>query len=235
MRKIQRVCFALILTTVFVAPHIEGADRVIEKKFDTSALKLLSLDVGVGDVVVSQKDTRHEITVKISLHPRRGGLFSSLRTGEKQVESAKLKEKRSGDKLQLSVSADKDNQRFEENWELSIPAGLGLDIDLGVGDFNLEGLSGDAKIEIGVGDARISHSSGDLVLSVGVGDIQINSQRSAIKNISAETGVGDVKIVDRGKQLEGDGMVGKSLNWSGEGESTMELEAGVGDINAKVK
>lgn len=235
MRKIQRVCSALILTTVFVAPNIEGADRVIEKSFDASGLTLLSVDVGVGDVVVSQKDTQHEITVKINLHPRRGGLFSSLRPGEKQVESAQLKEKRSGDKLQLSVSADKDNQRFEENWELSIPAGLGLDIDLGVGDFNLEGLSGDANIEIGVGDARISHSSGDLVLSVGVGDIQINSQRSAIKNISAETGVGDVKILDRGKELVGDGMVGESLNWSGEGESTMELESGVGDINAKVK
>lgn len=235
MRKVRNICLSLIIAGLFVVPQLEGADRVIEESFDAAGLKTLSLEVGVGDVNILQDPAETKISLTIKLHPRRGGLFSSLREGEKQVQEAELKERRGDKRLELSVSAGKGDHRFEENWELRIPAGLGLDIEVGVGDLSLEKLSADADIEIGVGDADIVYESGNLDLEIGVGDAEISAPRERIRTVSAESGVGDVQLLDGKREVEGEGMVGHSLDWTGEGSATLEVESGVGDIEIRLE
>ena len=234
MRKLQVVSLTLILSAAGFVPGLSAADRVFKENLDIKGVETLSIESGVGDIDIIQEEELQNIRLEITLHPRRGGLFSSLREGEEQVRKAALEAKRSSNRLELSVSGGEKDRRFEENWKIRMPAGLEMEIELGVGDLEINGLSADADIEIGVGDAKIFYGSGDLDLETGVGDIAIEGLKSGIAAISAESGVGNVMMVAGKKKIKGEGMVGHSLSWSGDGQATMELESGVGDIEIRL-
>jgi len=222
----------LITGFVFAAAIFAGAfeSRTLKKSIDTEGIQKLSMDVGVGDVTILSETDLQQIALKIVLHPRRGGFFSGLAQGEKQVKAAELKIERSGTELSLEVESTGGDRRFEEDWEIHIPRSLKVELELGVGDLEFKNSSQDAEIEVGVGDIRVSHDEGNLNCEVGVGDIRVQASAEKIKAISASTGVGDVLILKGKSRIKGEGMVSNDLDWKGEGKAAFDLENGVGDI-----
>lgn len=66
-----------------------AAPRVLTQTVPASGLERVALHAGVGDVRV-QAGGDDAVVVEVALEPRRGGLFSSLRQAEREVQDASL-------------------------------------------------------------------------------------------------------------------------------------------------
>lgn len=96
--------------------------------------------------------------------------------------------------------------------ELHLPRAMALQVEMGVGDLNIEGLEGDLDVDLGVGDA----------------DIRLPRVRA--HHVSVETGVGEASIHGGGMNTRSSGFIGSHAVWSGDdGRSSVRLHVGVGD------
>ena len=155
------------LALAFATACNSWADRefkLLERTLDSDAVEVMRLDIRVGDAeVTASADDKIHVAVKV--YGARGwfGRRSSV------PEGVELKVRQRSNYVQLAL----DDDNFEEEWTIQIPARLALDVDFGVGDIEISGLTGDITLDLGVGDARIrglaEHYS-SVYGDVGVGD-----------------------------------------------------------------
>lgn len=218
-----------LCTTALLLATIAGAEeRVLSGTYPAAGVTAVRITNGVGDVAVTAADV-DQITVDVTLVPRRGGLFSSYRNAEKEVESARLASRVSGDDLILRLESSSDEPRFEARWVVVVPAPTAIGLELGVGDVTIRGIGGGIELEIGVGDAAIEVSEGDVDVSVGVGDATVRGRADRYGSVDASGGVGGADVVVRDERITGEGFVGQSCSWHGDGPHSIDLEVGVGD------
>lgn len=211
-------------------PATAARNRTIEETVSARGIESLVLDTGVGDVELLTHDA-DTVEIEVLLIPRRGGLFSSLASAERAVERATLESRRQDDRLELQIDADGsgDDRRFEERWTVTMPARLAVSLELGVGDLTIRGVAGGVDAELGVGDADLEIPAGDVSLELGVGDARVTAPATAYGMVDCSGGVGDSRIDVAGRKITGDGFMGHSVSWRGDGPGTIEIEAGVGD------
>jgi len=99
---------------------------------------------------------------------------------------------------------------------LRIPQDHGLGVQMGVGNLDVDGLTGDVDVDLGVGDARI------------------HTAESAVGSVSAQAGVGDADVRTSSGRVRHRGFVGSSASWDGSGRASVNVRVGVGDANVKV-
>lgn len=221
---------ALILAAGTAMPAAAAAgSRTLTTSVPAASLDRVSIEAGVGEVHVTG-GSADEVQVTVVLTPRRGGLFSSLRRGEAEVAAATLGQDVEGAELHLTVNGPSDDRRFEEEWTVELPERLLIRVELGVGEASLRNTMGGVELHIGVGDGRIEALAGDVNAEVGVGDLTVRGPADAYGPVTCSSGVGDATIQAAGRTFSGGGFVGKSAEWRSTGESTMELETGVGDV-----
>jgi hypothetical protein len=207
---------------------VAGAPRILDATVPADALHGVKLDAGVGDVDVVAVDT-NEIVLEVQLKPRRGGFFSSMKRAQQDVDEAELQVKIVNGTLNLEIETDSDDRHFEEQWVIALPARLSFDLDLGVGDVEIRGLTGTISADIGVGDILAEANSGDITIEAGVGDISIRAAAADYGSVAGSGGVGDARLTVRGERISSSGFVGHSAEWSGEGPHFIEVSVGVGD------
>lgn len=229
MRAVRILGVTLVLALVCAANGWAAA-RVLERSTPAAGLDRVEIEAGVGDVrvEVGEDDSIH---VEVTLEPRRGGLFSSIRTAEREVQEATLEAETAGRALQLRVGTNADERRFEERWTVVMPARLALQLELGVGDVELRGVVGGITLEAGVGDVVVDAEGGDLDLEVGVGDLSVRAPAVAYASVRCAAGVGEARIRVQGETLGGGGFVGSSASWTGSGPHRIRAELGVGDAS----
>jgi hypothetical protein len=212
-----------------------GENRTLEHRTPAAGIEHLALDAGVGDVTISA-GPGDEIVARVTLKPRRGGIpfFSSNREGRRQVEEASLKAQRDGTTLELSVPApNKEHQKFEERWEITVPARLAVDLDAGVGNVKITGLSGGINIDAGVGDIDVQSIGGDIRIDGGVGDIDVTTPANTVGRVDVSAGVGECEIHTDERTIKGKSL-GCDAAWTGQGSATLKIEAGVGEVTVKL-
>lgn len=102
--------------------------------------------------------------------------------------------------------------------QLSVPRGLALDVEMGVGDLDVSGIEGDIDVELGVGAA------------------DIRASRSQASHVSVNTGIGDAEIRGGGSGTRSRGFIGSHAVWSdGSGRSAVRLHVGVGDATVRLE
>lgn len=102
--------------------------------------------------------------------------------------------------------------------ELHVPRQLAVEIEMGVGDLDIQGIEGDLDVELGVGDADI-HASKDIA-----------------GHVSVETGVGDARIQGGGTRSTAGGFIGSHATYSGGKDgSSVRLHVGVGDATVRLE
>lgn len=210
------------------APAWAQAERTLTEQIPLGALERVTLEGGVGDieVVTSPEDL---ITVQVELKPRRGGIFSSLKRAEQEVEHATLEASSTAQTLRLKVHSDSHDRRFEERWYIEMPEHLALEVEQGVGDTTVRGLSGGVRLEAGVGDVAIDVVSGELSVELGVGDVTVSSSAAEYSSAKCSAGVGNAYLRAQGKRSSSEGFVGHSASWEGDGPHTIDIQVGVGD------
>lgn len=218
------VCCAIIA----VSAAGFAADRTIEASFPADQFEAISVTNGVGDFGFAAGDSS-DIRVQITLTPRRGGLFSSMKRAEEDVEKATLISNIDDRTLFLEVDAGSSEPRFEAHWRVTAPSRLALDLEQGVGDVDVTGSAGDIEMEVGVGTASVTVLGGNVSVNVGVGNGRVRGPAGAFRSADAAGGVGDAVIEAESDVENSAGFVSHSSSWRGDGTYTIELEVGVGD------
>lgn len=227
MRKAQ---IFVLIAILGIATTLGASEvRTLSADIESAALKTVQLEAGVGDVNVTVNEG-YSVVATVELRPRRGGIFSSLKAAEKQVQAVRFEPKIKGKTLVLTLEGIDEDRRFEEDWTLTVPSHLALSVELGVGDIEVTNASGGLDLELGVGDAAVRVNGGPVEIEIGVGDITVRGPAAAYRAVEAAAGVGDVRIVAEGKKIAGEGFIAHSAEWHGSGEAELEAESGVGDI-----
>jgi hypothetical protein len=231
----KQTMITLALTLAVAAPATAGAPRILNGGVPAAGVDRVKLDAGVGDVFIVAVENADRVAVEVELKPRRGGFFSSMKRAEREVEEARLRVDVSAGTLLLEIESDVDDRHFEERWTIELPTRLAVEVELGVGDMEIRGLSGELGIELGVGDVLVEGVSGDVDIEVGVGDAAVNAAADAYGSVSGSGGVGDARLTVRGERVSSSGFVGHSAEWSGEGEHHIEISVGVGDARVTLE
>jgi hypothetical protein len=221
------------LAALLLAAVASAEERVLNGTYSAAGITGVHITNGVGDVAMTAADV-DDITVEVTLIPRRGGLFSSFRNAEKEVESAQLASRADGGELVLGLESTSNEPRFEARWVVVLPASTAVDLELGVGDLSIRGLSGGVELELGVGDAAIEVTNGTVNVSVGVGDATVRGPADSYGAVQASGGVGGADVIVRDQRITGEGFVGQASSWHGDGPHSINLEVGVGDAKIRL-
>ena len=218
----------MILAAGIVADAADS--RTLTRSVPKGTIDRMNLDSGIGDIEIEAVAGAMEINVEVVLTPRRGGFFSSKRKAEQEVEAASLSAKTTGERLELTIVPEADDdRRFEENWSITIPAGIAVRLNHGVGDIDIREANAGVDIESGVGEVRLEVAEGDISIELGVGTAVVRSHAAAYASAEGAAGVGDARLTVRGEKISSGGFVGHAATWEGDGASHIEVSVGVGD------
>ncbi|WP_372871029.1 hypothetical protein [Shewanella sp.] len=198
---------ATTLTVLLLAGSAFAADKTLTQTFNYQG-EALSLDVGVGEVEIVAADIQ-QIQIEVRVEPSDDGfLFFGGRKDVTDVDlQAKLTE---GKKLVLRLN---DNDDVKEHWRIAIPASAAVNVDMGVGRIETNGLDNSVEIDLGVGEVEVNHSHD-------YGDISLHS------------GVGDVSFSHNGQSVEVQrAMVSASYQANAGGQGRLAVDVGVGEVD----
>lgn len=213
------------------ATTVEAAEtRTLTSSVPAESIERLVLDSGIGDVEIHAVEGTADVTVEVVLTPRRGGIFSSKRRAEQEVQAASLSAKVKGKRLSLQIEpkAD-DDRRFEENWSILMPTSIAVEMNHGVGDIDIRGTDAGVEIDSGVGEVRVEVGEGDISVDLGVGTAVVRAPASAYASAEGAGGVGDARLTIRGEKISSGGFVSHAATWEGDGTFHIEVSVGVGD------
>ena len=233
MRSSNWIVLAVAL--VLATPAAAGAPRILEGSVPANGLETVHLDAGIGDIEITAVKGTDEVSFEVQLKPRRGGFFSSMKKAQREVDEAELRMDVSKGVLRLEIEIENDDRHFEEKWTLELPARLGFNLDLGVGDVDIRGLSGNLTVDIGVGELRAESVSGDINIDVGVGDASVKAAAADYGSVAGSGGVGNAQLTVRGEKISSSGFIGKSAEWTGDGAHVIEISVGVGDAKVTLE
>jgi hypothetical protein len=195
--------FAISATMLLSVSAFADTEKLISQKIDASELKSVRLEFPVGELSIETYDG-HEIQLEIDIEAKRRWF-----SGKRDVDDIELDVQISGSRAYLEI----DEKKIEQHWRVRIPASLALEIDVGVGEIQVESFVNTLEVEMGVGSVEVEvagNSYDSIHVSSGVGDATINGFEEPASNernfISAE-----------------------SL-YRGDGDMEIEIEVGVGDI-----
>jgi hypothetical protein len=207
----------LIAAAVLLAALPVSADdvvRTLSQRYPTGGAQSVALDVPVGELIVNASD-QDQVNVDVRLECDRGkDRCADLAKNVKLVGSNR------GDRLRVEIDGwpKGNHDGLEAHVRVSMPRGLALNADLGVGKLQVSGIED------------------DITADVGVGEISVTSPASAVRSVHLDSGVGDARLRASGKSLNGAGMVGKELDWDkGAGSAALKLDCGVGDIEVSLQ
>ena len=231
----KRIWIVLAIALAIAAPLSAAAPRILDGRVPAVDLETVRIDAGVGDIEITAVDGADEVSVTVELKARRGGFFSSLKKAQAEVDEAELRLDVSRGVLRLKISTESDDRHFEERWTVELPARLGCNLDLGVGDIDVRGTSGDLTADLGVGDLTAVTVSGDLNIDIGVGGASVEAAAADYGAVDGSGGVGDAQLTVRGERISSSGFVGKSAEWTGSGERIIDISVGVGDAKVTLE
>ncbi|MFY8285203.1 hypothetical protein AAEU31_17005 [Pseudoalteromonas sp. SSMSWG5] len=203
MKKLLYVAaIGLALTTTYA---MAKDSRELNHNFAVSGASQLEIDFPVGSLEVENYGGS-EVVVTVRIEPKNDkGWFGS----EVDLSDIELSHSQSAGSLNLKL----DNDDIQQSWYVKMPKSMAIDVELGVGDIEINDASNSVDIELGVGAVRIDSALDDY------------------KRIELDTGVGDTKI--RGLKNDANTsrkVVSSHSSYRGNGQYAIDVEVGVGDI-----
>ena len=172
----------------------------------------LRIDFPIGDLRI-EAGKGQEVEVDLQVTCR-----WSTSNCDKALEEIHVASRSSDRRLALEIDGYPKWQMkwIETEGTIKVPANASLDVDMGVGDLEIEGLHGNQRIELGVGEVKLW---ADMVI---------------VGSIALEAGVGDTDLhgVEGRVQEQRSNFVGSEIYWNdGPGESNINIDVGVGEAS----
>ena len=122
--KVAITILAILFTTASL-----GRDRVtLEDTISVNAESTIHINVPVGSLEIETYDG-DEIFLEVEVKEADNDWFKSV-----DLEDAEIEVRKNGDRIYLEI----DMEDVVQNWEVKIPEDADLDIDLGVGEVDIE-------------------------------------------------------------------------------------------------
>lgn len=215
---IQRalVLTVALLATIATAARADVEVRRITEGFDVTAEHEILLDVPVGEVRVAAGEPGRveiEIIVLCDSHSERC---------RDRAEDIHLDGRLRRHSLSLEVRGYSNKIVNKPSIEvlLTMPAENDLEVELGVGELDIEDLAGDIEAEVGVGEIDVFVREavvGSVRVSVGVGEASLHPHR-------------------RGQNDSGFLFLGNEVEWDdGPGEAYLVIDVGVGEADVTLE
>lgn len=194
-----------------------------QKDFAASGITAVALDAGVGSVRIEQGDA-DRIKVTARLEAKR---MSSPLSALPDVSKLDIRHAVVNGTLELRV----DVKNLHEDWVVTLARSPlnRIDVELGVGDIEVQGNARRISIESGVGDVRVDAAAAEINVDVDVGDARVVTSQKSAGSIDAKTRVGEVTLKGS-KTSSMSGSVGASVSSQAEGSNPVIIKVGVGDV-----
>lgn len=169
----------------------------------------------VGELHVKATDG-DEVRVEMQVRCRRGSTENCM----DKTRRLRLEHTNEGGQLRIKVEGYPkfDTRGFTLEALVLVPRSLRLDLDMGVGELQVDGMSGDLDVELGVGEATIL------------------APRDAVRAVNVDVGIGDASLRTNGHRASSRGFLGREVKWSeGAGTSRIELSVGVGEGDVSLR
>ena len=226
----KKLIFVLAIVLVCAVTVEAAGSKTLTRTVQADEIEALDLNSGIGDVTITARDGLDEVTIEVVLTPRRGGIFSSKRQAERDVEAASLEAAVQRESLKLRISpADDEDRRFEEKWIIEMPSRLAIKLDHGVGNVVIRAATAGIELDSGVGDVDVEAAGGNINIDLGVGTAVVRAPAAVCAAAEAAGGVGNARLSVLGEKIEGGGFVSHAASWSGDGSYRLNVSVGVGD------
>ena len=196
------ICGAALLCAASAPP--QASAQTSDSLLKTQAFapgQTVRVDINVGDLHILPSPDDHQI--RLEIQPKHGASSAEMQSWIRQFDVT-------GNQANVRLHMPKHGDRSGQV-TLYVPSTTALNVDLGVGDVVLDGISGDKDLSIDVGDLKIGGLN--------------PSEYGIVKN---GTGIGDVE--DKVFSAQQSGWLGKSEKVTGSGKYHIRARVGVGDI-----
>jgi len=203
----KKLLLLTALTAFLSTQTLAKSEHQINHSFAVDTQTTLDISFPVGSLEINTYNG-NEVQVTVELVAKNNDWLNN----SDDLESLTIDTQQTSNELALSL----DNDDVQQTWTVTVPRSLAVNLDLGVGDIEINDFANSADIEVGVGAVRIDSQSDDY------------------KYISLDSGVGDTRIsgfVSDAKTTRK--MVSSESEYSGSGTHTVKVEVGVGDIKVK--
>lgn len=197
----------LFAATVFSTNVLAEDSKLIEHTINVANQSSISINFPVGEIeLVTSSDD--QVVIEVVVKEKGGSWFSSA-----NLDNIELSQKVSDKSIKLEI----DDDDIKQEWRVSIPQHLAVEVDLGVGQVEVNGVSRDVDV------------------NVGVGAVELGLANNNYRIIDASSGVGDAHIRGVSNVDNDRAVVSKNATWHGEGKYAVEVDVGVGDADIRVK
>lgn len=207
------IAAAALLIALPASARDKETVRTLEKTIPAQGAEAIDLDFPVGEVEVEGWDqSAVEAKVEIQCENR----------SSRCVEAAR----------KVEIVAETEDERLSlhlKNWPRSsrgmhvfvrvhVPRSLPLKAELGVGELSIQGIEADLDADLGVGEVNVTLPEG------------------AVRSVNLDAGIGESNLQAGGRWYENAGLIVRELKWrEGSGQSNVEVDLGVGEINVVLK
>lgn len=209
----MRRWIVLLLAGAAVATAANAGSRAreIERSFPLEPGLTLRLEVAVGEIRVTGADVEG-VEVELRVECRWG----SADDCDRLLEKVELESRTTSRRRIVEIVSDSSWQKtkLEIDGEFRVPRAVALEIDMGVGELTIEGVTGDLSADLGVGELSIRFSA------------------AAVGSVGLDAGVGEAKLLGAGTYVEGrrSMLVGSEVFWDeGPGKARVRADVGVGE------
>ena len=222
MARSALLAWVLVGCSAVVAEAAEGP-VTRQKDFAAAGITALSVDAGVGSVRIEQGDgDRIKVTARLEAKRMSNPLSALPDVSKLDIRHAVV-----NGTLELRVDA----KNLREDWVVTLartPLNR-IDVELGVGDVEVQSNARRISVDAGVGDVRVDATAAEINVDVDVGDARVVTSQKNAGSIEAKTRVGEVTLKGS-KTSSMSGSVGASVSSQAEGSNPVIIKVGVGDV-----
>ena len=208
----------LITTTVLLGLTASAHSKEVrsfEKTFDARGFERLFVDIPVGEVEIEGANS-NEINVEVTVNCSGWGTSHC----EEYAEDVDLVSSEWKDRIELEIDGLKKWKSIGLSFDIRMraPAGMKLEVDVGVGEVDISGFKNDVSADLGVGELSVS------------------MDESNVRLVDLETGLGEAELRYSEGEMEASGIFGNEVRWDeGKGAAAVRLEVGVGEIDLRLR
>lgn len=208
---------AILVALCPAAPaQASDSDREIKASWPAAEFDAVRFDLSVGELEVLAGNG-DKIEVEVFAECKR-----NRRDCEEALEDIELFDRARSKVLAIELEGYPKwgKGRIEIEATVRIPADFDFELDMGVGEVNIEGLRG------------------NLDLDLGVGELTIDAKPAHLRSVNLDVGVGDAEIYGSAKHVEGrrSFLVGSEVYWSeGKGDKRIKVDVGVGEVTVRLE
>ena len=193
------------------AAHAGEKTREITRTIALEGDRILRIDLSVGEFRIEGGDTQ-EVRIDLRVECRWGDDDDCDRLLDKVDLETRTSERRQY--IELVSDSSWRKTKLEIEGDFRVPRTVALEVDMGVGELEIEGVTADVSADLGVGE------------------LSIRIPAAAVRSVGLDAGVGEAKLLGAGTHVEGrrSMLVGSEVFWDeGEGEARVRAEVGVGE------